>query len=244
MAEMIDTVELSIVIATIGRGTLRASIESATSQMIPGDELLIVFDDSGDAGDTPRNRVLASLHGTHVVFLDDDDELAPGALDLVRAFARDYPGRWGLFQLDVGPSGIVWKRSGMHLMAAATGMCVVPNIPDRLGRFGRVPGAPPGRLGDYPFLVESAAMLGPPVWCEEIIQLRRPEKNRLKLLRYRLKLGTRLRRVLGRDEPDPAPERRYPEAEAWAVERTRELRARLGAEAPSVDDGEPEIWRA
>jgi hypothetical protein len=236
------SVGLSIVVATAGRRTLGAAIESATSQMRSGDELVVVFDDSGDAGDTPRNRVLGSLRGTHVMFLDDDDELVPGALDLVRAFAHDHPGRWGLFQLDLGPAGIVWKRSGMQLIAAATAMCVVPNVPDRLGRFGRAPGAPPGRLGDYPFLVETAAGLGPPVWCEEVIQTLRPEKNPLKLLRYRLRLRTRIRYAIGRGERDPAPQRSYPEAEAWAVERARELRERLGTEAPD-GGGEPEIWR-
>jgi hypothetical protein len=243
VGERPEAIALSIVVATAGRETLGASVESATSQMRVGDELLIVFDDSGDAGDTPRNRVLGSLRGTHIMFLDDDDELVPGALDLVRAFAREHPGRWGLFQLDLGPAGVVWKRTAMHLMAAATAMCVVPNAPDRLGRFGRVPGAPPGRLGDYPFLVETAARLGPPVWCEEVIQALRPEKNRFKLVRYRLKLGTRVRGMLGREESDPAPPRSYPEAEAWAAERTRELRSRLGPEAPEVDDAEPAIWR-
>src|SRR5438067_3767619 len=84
VGERPDAIALSIVVATAGRDTLGASVESATSQMRAGDELLIVFDDSGDAGDTPRNRVLGSLRGTHIMFLDDDDELVPGALDLVR----------------------------------------------------------------------------------------------------------------------------------------------------------------
>lgn len=242
MTDSPPRVDLSIVVATAGRRTLGASIESATLQMRPGDELVVVFDDSGDAGDTPRNRVLGSLRGSHVLFLDDDDELVPGALDTIRTFAREHPGRWGLFQLDLGPAGIVWRRGGMQLMAAATAMCVVPNVPERLGRFGRAPGAPPGRLGDYPFLVETAAMLGPPVWCEEVIQALRPEKNQLKLLRYRLRIGTRMRRSLGREMRDPPPMRSYPEAEAWAVGRTRELRARLGGKAPDVG-GDPEVWR-
>jgi hypothetical protein len=235
-------VRLSIVVATAGRPTLGAALGSATSQMLPGDELLVVFDDSGDAGDTPRNRVLGSLRGTHVMFLDDDDEVAPGALEKVRAFAREHPRRLGLFQLDLGPAGKVWKRERMDLMAAATAMCVVPNLPDRIGRFGRVPGAPPGRLGDYPFVVETAAMLGDPVWCEEVIQTLRPEKNRLRLLRYGLRLRTRLGGAVGRPER-VVPARSYPEAERWAVERTRELRARLGSDAPAPRS-EPELWRA
>src|SRR5581483_9412493 len=64
------------------------ALASATRQMVPGDELVVVFDDSGDAGDTPRNRVLGSLRGTHVTFLDDDDVYRPGALEAIRRFAR------------------------------------------------------------------------------------------------------------------------------------------------------------
>src|SRR5437868_2869658 len=76
-----DDVQLTIIIATTGRPTLPAAVQSATSQMIPGDELIIVFDNSGDAGDTPRNRVLDAAHGTHIAFLDDDDEYMPGAFE-------------------------------------------------------------------------------------------------------------------------------------------------------------------
>jgi len=241
---MSGDIKLSIVVATTGRSTLGSAIESATSQMLPGDEILVVFDDTGDAGDTPRNKVLDSLHGTHIMFLDDDDELVPGALEIVRAFAEERPGRFGFFQGDRGPTGVVWKRDGMSLMGAATGMCVVPNVPDRIGRFGRVPGAPPGRLGDYPFFVETAAMLGDPVWCEEVIYALRPEKSRIKLLRYKLKLRTRLKHLLGHREQDGTPARSYPEAEAWAVARTHELRGQLG-DAPVVEGrSEPEIWHA
>jgi glycosyltransferase involved in cell wall biosynthesis len=236
-------IRLSIVVATGGRATLDDALASATAQMRPGDELLVVFDDAGDAGDTPRNRVLDSLHGTHVMFLDDDDELLPGALDAVRAFAAENPGRWGLFQLDRGPSGVIWERGAMQLMAAATAMCVVPNVPERLGRFGRVPGAPAGRLGDYPFVVETAASLGDPVWCEVPFQVLRPEKRTLRRLRYRLALRTRLRRALGRPIVDYAPVRSDPEAERWGEERMEVIRRQLGSDAPLHRSDEPEVWR-
>src|SRR5437588_12629829 len=113
-------VALSIVIATTGRPTLDAAIRSATSQMVPRDELLIVFDDSGDAGDTPRNRVIKSLHGTHIAFLDDDDEYRPGALDAMRRFARDHPGRIGIFRIDMGMWGVAWGER--DLMSSGTAM--------------------------------------------------------------------------------------------------------------------------
>jgi glycosyltransferase involved in cell wall biosynthesis len=219
-------VTLSIIVATCGRPTLDAALRSATSQMLPGDELIVVFDDSGDAGDTPRNRVLDSAHGSHILFLDDDDEFRPGALEAVRRFARENPGRIGIFRLSLGPLGIAHGEGTKSLVTTATAMYVVPNIPGKVGRFGRAPGAKQGRLGDYPFIVETVAFQGEPVWCKDVIQELRPEKRALKRLRYRLRLGLRLRRALGLHAPDPVgPSPRYPEAERWAAERIAEIRS-------------------
>jgi hypothetical protein len=197
--------------------------------MLPGDELIVVFDNSRDAGDTPRNRVLDKASGTHILFLDDDDAFKSGALEKVRAFARANPAKIGIFRLDLGPAGTVWREESRTLMATATAMYVVPNVPGRVGRFGRVPGAPPGRLGDFPFIVETVALQGEPVWCEEVIQELRPEKSGLKRLRYAVRLRTRLRRAVGIDVSLPQAERSYPEAEEWARQRHLELRSTLEA---------------
>lgn len=184
--------------------------------MLPGDELLAVFDDSGDAGDSPRNRVLGSLSGTHIAFLDDDDEYRPGALDTMRRFARANPGRVGIFRIDLGMWGVAWARR--DLMASATAMYVLPNIPDRLGRFGRAPGLPAGRVGDFKFIVETVANLGDPIWCEEILQDIRPVKG-VTRVRHTLALRRRLQRLVGTPTPElrgAAPD--YPEAREWATQ--------------------------
>jgi hypothetical protein len=197
--------------------------------MLPGDELIVVFDDSGDAGDTPRNRVIDGAHGTHIAFLDDDDEYRPGALEAIRRFARESPGRVGIFRIQYGLFGTPWSEDGKKLIATATAMYVVPNVKGKIGRFGPVPGAPPGRLGDYAFIVETVAMQGDPVWRTEVIQEIRPEKRRRRRLRYRLMLKTRLKSALGlRASSPPSPVRRYPEAEEWAAARLRELRGAQG----------------
>lgn len=212
-------VELSIIVASTGRDTLPAALESATSQMLPGDELIVVFDASGDAGDTPRNRVLDSATGTHITFLDDDDEYKPGALGAIRAFAREHPGRVGIFRVTFGLWGTAWREEEMDLMHTATAMYVIPNVPGKVGRFGRIPGLPTGRVGDYRFIVETVALQGPPVWNETITQEIRPEKSALKRFRYRAKLRTRAKRAVGLHAPDPTPPVRvYAEAERWAQE--------------------------
>jgi glycosyltransferase involved in cell wall biosynthesis len=223
LALVADDVQLTVIIATTGRPTLPAAIQSATSQMLPGDELVIVFDDSGDAGDSPRNRVIGEAHGTHIAFLDDDDEFLPGALETFRRFARANPGRIGIFRIKYGLYGTPWREDAKELIATATAMYLIPNVRGRVGRFGRSPGAPPGRLGDFAFIVETVAMQGEPVWCTDVVQEIRPEKRALRRLRYHLKLRTRLRTALG-IRPPQAPIRRYPEAERWAEDRMRELR--------------------
>lgn len=220
-----DDVRLSIIVASAGRPSLRHALESATKQMLPGDELIIVFDDSGDAGDTPRNRVLDSAGGTHITFLDDDDVYMDDALAAIRTFARENPRRIGIFRARFGLWGAAWRPGEQTLLKTATAMYVVPNVSGSVGRFGRVPGAPPGRLGDYKFIVETVALQGDPVWCEQVIQDIRPERNRLKRLRYRLMLRTRIKRKLGRRAGPVLPTREYPAAERWALERTAELRS-------------------
>ena len=194
--------------------------------MLPGDELLIVFDDSGDAGDSPRNRVLDSLHGTHIAFLDDDDEYRPGALAAMRRFAQANPNRVGIFRIDLGMWGIAWAQR--DLMASGTAMYLLPNLPDKLGRFGRVPGLPAGRVGDYKFIVETVASLGEPVWREEVIQDIRPVKG-LTHLRHRLDLRRRLRRLVGLSSPaaqGSAPA--YPAAREWARGRLSQDSEEMG----------------
>ena len=68
----------TIILGTAGRKTLRRTLRSITSQLEPGDEIMIIRDDSGDAGDTPRNISMHRAAGTHLLFMDDDDEYTPG----------------------------------------------------------------------------------------------------------------------------------------------------------------------
>lgn len=238
-------VRLSIIIPTPGRPTLDLAIASATHQMGPGDELLVVFDNSGDWGITPRNRALEAATGTHITFLDDDDVYLPGALDAIRQFAREHPGRIGIFQMNRGLYGTVCIDPDPTLQAIASGMLVVPNVPGKVGRYGPVPGVPSDdkqrgdypeyerdlvsalgsraeRLGDYRFIVETVALQDEPIWCPIVIQDVRPEPSRFKRARYRLKLRTRLKRAIGADAPDPVgPSPFYPDAHRWAQEHLR-----------------------
>lgn len=227
-------VRLSVIIPTPGRATLDRAIRSATSQMLAGDELIVCYDDSGDWGITPRNRAIAAATGTHLTFLDDDDVYLPGALEKVREFACDHPGRIGIFQMNRGLYGVAWREPDPTLINTSSGMYVVPNVPGKVGRFGRMPGVegesrskaypfPVGgraeRLSDGRFIIETVALQQEPIWQPVVIQDVRPEQSLLKRARYRLRLRTRLKRAVGMNAPDPVgPSPDYPEAAKWARE--------------------------
>jgi 2-polyprenyl-3-methyl-5-hydroxy-6-metoxy-1,4-benzoquinol methylase len=191
----VPEVAISILVATCGRPTLDGTLESIRPQLRSGDDIIVYYDTSGNAGDTARNRMMPQARGTHLMFVDDDDELRPGALDAIRAFARDNPGRIGIFRINLGLYGPV-PQGPVDLAHTATAMYVIPNVPGKLGRWGSPPDALPGRRGDYGFIVETVGFQGEPVWCEYVIQEIRPEKSRRKRLRYRIALRTRLKRVL------------------------------------------------
>jgi glycosyltransferase involved in cell wall biosynthesis len=245
-----EDIRISVIIPTPGRrATLGRAIASATSQMNSGDELLVVFDNSGDWGITPRNRALAAATGTHISFLDDDDVYLPGALDAIRAFARKHPGRIGLFQMKRALYGTVWIEPDPDLMNTASGMFVVPNLPGKVGRYGPVPidhddrrpadhyphyegaavrsfGPRSERLADYRFIIETVALQEDPIWIPHVLQDVRPEQSFLRRIRYQLKLRTRAKRTLGLPAPDPAgPVPSYPAAVRWARDHIRTARA-------------------
>jgi glycosyltransferase involved in cell wall biosynthesis len=244
-----NDVRLSIIIPTPGGPTVTRAAQSALDQMHPGDELLVVFDNTGDWGITPRNRALDAASGTHISFLDDDDVYVPGALEAIREFAREHPTRIGIFQMNRGLYGTVWVQPDPTLLATASGMYVVPNVPGRVGRYGEVPGAPdhdatsPGeryqryaglvakvgsrsaRIGDYRFIVETVALQSDPIWQPVVIQEVRPEQSRWARTRYRLRIRTRIKRSLGLTVSEPVgPSPVYPDATAWAEAHIHEVR--------------------
>jgi hypothetical protein len=62
-----------------------------------GDELLLVFDNSGDWGISPCNPGTGAKSGTHISFLDADDVYLPVAFDATRVFALENPDHIGIF---------------------------------------------------------------------------------------------------------------------------------------------------
>jgi glycosyl transferase family 2 len=191
----------TIITPTSGRKTLVRSVASAMPQMRDGDEIIVLRSESGDLGHGARNSAMDRAAGTHLVFLDDDDALADGGLDAARAFAAEHPGRLGIFRMRYGlhphyPHGhVLWESPELRYSNVAGSMLVVPNIPGKVGRWNA------RRGGDWDFIQETVALLGEPLFREDVLEEIRPA-GRLKpwaLARPRLKdLDRRLGGPLGR----------------------------------------------
>jgi glycosyltransferase involved in cell wall biosynthesis len=193
---------LSIIVPTLGRKTLERTLRSIAGQVRPGDEVLVVCDETGDSGDSARMSGMERARGSHLAFMDDDDVYAPGAFEKMRHFARENPGRIGIFKMQ-HPVGTTHWRDGEPVLRYAnvsTQNFLVPNVPGRLGRWTDRPPRPGGGLyaGDYAFIVGTVELQGEPVFVDEVTVLVRPVRNPVSLawirLRYRARLRSRLRR--------------------------------------------------
>lgn len=185
---------LSLIIPTIGRPTLARCLLSVRDQdWRPGDEILLVGDGPQpvarafweqldlpgrfvevpgpyhDWGHTPRNRAIPQARGEYLMALDDDDELTPGAVAVVRAALAENPGRPHLFRMHQCFNGAtVWRDREVREGNVGTPMFVTP-----AGRVGRYE---PRYGGDYDFIRGTVALYPPGalVWREEVICRVRP----------------------------------------------------------------------
>jgi len=154
---------LSIIVASQGRPSLSATLDSAASQMRPGDELLVDVNDDAPWGHAARNRLMPRAAGTHLAFMDDDDRYAKGALDAVRHAIADEPTRVHIFRMRYQDGRVLWGTPEAVCGNVSTQMVVVPND-EHLGRWGD------RYEGDLDFIV---ATLGgrEAAWHEEVIAL-------------------------------------------------------------------------
>jgi Glycosyl transferase family 2 len=129
-----------VIIPTVGRETLLRAIASASW----ADEVIVVFDaasvpvdapadvrvlacgPSGNWGAEQRTLGMASATGSHLAFLDDDDEYAPEARGVVLRALTARPGRVHIFKMRnrdrvYGGYGCVWDGG------IGSPMFVVPN---------------------------------------------------------------------------------------------------------------------
>ena len=79
--------------------------------------------------------------GSHLAFMDDDDVYARDALEKMRRFAREHPGRIGLFKMRhvVGTTHWVENQPVLRYGNISTQIIVVPNVPGKLGHWHELP---------------------------------------------------------------------------------------------------------
>ena len=199
-------VTFSVIVPTRGRKTILPALESITEQLEPGDEVLVRCSDDEDYGNAARQSLIERARGTHLVFIDDDDQFARGALKIMRLFALEHPGRIGIFRMRYLDGRVLWTEPVLRLRNVSSQMLCVPNVPGKLGRWESPEYE---RVADYEFARITAALQGEPIFREEIVAHIRSDRRGvgravkrvttpLAELRYRASPRTRLRRALGR----------------------------------------------
>ncbi len=195
-----EEITLSLIIPTIGRPQLARALMSVRRQMWqPGDEVLLVGDGrqpvaaalwdqfklpgryietngpANDWGHTPRNLVMPQAKAAYLMALDDDDELTPGAIAVVRMSLLQNPGRPHMFRMSGDPVvGEVWKEKTVCVGNVGTPMFVLPRL--RYGKPFPHGEYKPFHGGDCAFMQETLAMWPADslVWREEVICKVRP----------------------------------------------------------------------
>ena len=183
---------LSIIIPTIGRPTLKRTLDSIRAQqLVAGDEVLVVQDGlpeeatrrvfeesglpgrylvtgerSGNCGHSPRKMAMPLARAQYLAFMDDDDFYTPGAFGAIRRAIERQPGRPLMFRMvRPGWAPTIWQAQVVRLGNVSSVMAVVPNHLEKLGEWGDY------RAGDLAFVVTTLEKwpVGSLVWSPEII---------------------------------------------------------------------------
>lgn len=185
---------LSIVVPTLGKACLEGTLKTIRDQrLVDGDQVIVVQDGADDEntqrvfaqsglpglcvatgkaahdfGATPRNLGMRLATANYLCFSDDDDVYLPGAFDAIRRRAAEHPRRPLMFRNRVSAwnGRIRWEDKTIRPHNVGTPMFVVPNEPDKLGRW------PSNRGADYGFIHRTMELWGREsiVWCPEVLQ--------------------------------------------------------------------------
>jgi glycosyltransferase involved in cell wall biosynthesis len=184
---------LTIILPTIGRLSLKASLDSISMQMGPHDQVFVIGD-----GQYPESRKLVDTYGIryayfelpqgphrdwgararnfalplakkgYISFMDDDDCYLPGAFAAIRRAIHEFPGKPFLFRMLHGTS-ILWRTEEIALGNVSSQMVVLPNQQSKLGRFTE------RYEGDFDFIESTAGLYArgydPFIWRKEIIAI-------------------------------------------------------------------------
>lgn len=183
---------ISLLIPTTGRSSLRRTLESIRPQLADGDEVLLLSDGPVDSslrdlwsdfdvpgqlvevpdgphrdwGHTPRNFALPQAGCPYVMHLDDDDILAPNALKAIRRAILADPGAFFVFRMRYADGRTLWRAPALIPDNVGTPMFVHPReIP--YGQWAPFYG------GDHAFIRETIALSPqrPVRWRTDVVAL-------------------------------------------------------------------------
>lgn len=207
---------LTIVVPTIGRPSLKNTLDSIASQIQMFDQVFIVADGiypqskalaktygiqygyfefadgpAGDWGARARNFGVDLAKKAYIAFMDDDDQYLPGAFAFIKNAIKTFPGDPFMFRMIHGKS-MLWTRNDLAVGNVSSQMVVVPNIKKKLGRFTS------RYEGDFDFIKSTADLYAtdydPFIWREEIISILfkangRPDESPVSIVELPTDLG-------------------------------------------------------
>lgn len=178
------SVSISFIVPTIGKPTLAATL--ASIECWPGDEILLVGDPpdafrfvvgagphvrfipcprGNDWGHAERNFATPLARGKYLAHIDDDDVYAPGTRAVMQDAIERTPDRPIIFRMRF-PCGItLWQDEEVRCGNLGTPCFLIPNVPEKLGRWESYVG------GDCAHLQNSKWTAEDYVWRPEVIAL-------------------------------------------------------------------------
>lgn len=194
---------ICVITPTIGRPSLRRTLESATlgegdlwEVVADGEEvyemvkpeildllraetylhLTTTFKPAGDYGNKLRDSIIAITGSDYFLFLDDDDVFAPGAIQIIKGTIARVAPRPIIFKMVNGNGEILWKNRVVTPGNVGGSMFCCPNTPGKLGQW--VNGA--GHRSDFEFIKGTLHKYGDGwrqavVWSDEVIIHCRPK---------------------------------------------------------------------
>ena len=163
---MAEDVTISVIVPTRGRRSLRGTLASVVRQLEPGDEVLVRWSRDEDFGNSARQSLIERARGTHLAFIDDDDQFADDALATMRRAAAENPGRIVVFRMRYLDGQVLWREPVLRERNVSSQMFLVPNVPGKLGRWENPDYT---RMADYRFLADSVRLQGEALFREEIV---------------------------------------------------------------------------
>jgi hypothetical protein len=179
-------VRLSVIVATVNRVTLDATLRSVASQRLPGDELVVVSADAAvrdrvapygalfvqadapgyDWGATEKALGMQAATGDYIAFMDDDDTYADGARQAIERAAEKHPGRPLMFKMQFTHSReVIWRNKRVTEGNVGSPCLVAPNRPEMLGTWGR------RYANDFEFFASMKWAADDVVWVPTVIAL-------------------------------------------------------------------------